>query len=346
VRYKILGSTGLKVSEIALGSGMFGQTWGYGASRDEVGAIIAAYADAGGNLLDTADYYQHGEAETIIGNVIAAHREDYVLVSKYSRGATAGPALARLGNNRKNMIESVEASLRRLGTDHIDIYFAHMDDLVTPMEEIARGLDDLVRMGKIVYAGLSNFPAWRIALGVNTAAVRGWTPVCAIQTEYNLLQRTAERELIPMAQGLQLAVMAWSPLSGGVLTGKYRSGETGRATNFPAVMRNTDDSRTDGVVDALIEIAAELGAAPAQVATAWVRAKGILPVVGARTRQQIITHLEGTAVSLSPDQLSRLDALTAIEMGVPHEMCVDPREVAIMTGGRSDLIDRPPVTVA
>src|SRR6202049_5159286 len=201
MRYRIFGErTGLKVSELALGTGMFGQTWGYGAPPEDVKRIIAAYTDAGGNFIDTADNYQHGVPETLVGDVVAPNRDDFVIASKFTRGASADPALVRLGNNRKNMVQSVEASLKRLKNDRIDLYFAHMDDFVTPMEEIARGLDYLVRAGKIVYGGLSNFPAWRVATAANMADLRGWTPISAIQGVYNLLQGPPGRERVAVAR--------------------------------------------------------------------------------------------------------------------------------------------------
>src|ERR1700693_4648962 len=213
MRYKIFGErTGLKVSELALGTGMFGQTWGYGATPEEAKRIIEGFADAGGNFIDTADNYQHGVSETTIGDVIASNRDDFVIASKFTRGASDHLALAHLGNNRKNMVQSVEASLKRLKTDRIDLYFAHMDDFVTPMEEIARGLDDLVRAGKIICSGLSYFPAWRVATG--------------------------------------------------------------------------DNANKDAVVAAVAAVGEEAGAKPGQVAVAWVKAKGVLPVIGTRTWEQ------------------------------------------------------------
>jgi aryl-alcohol dehydrogenase-like predicted oxidoreductase len=186
MRYKIFGErTGLKVSELALGTGMFGQTGGYGATPEDTKRIIDGFANAGGNFIDTADNYKHGIAETLIGDVVSSNRHDFIIASKFTRGASGDPALTRLGNNRKNMVQSVEASLKRLKTDRIDLYFAHMDDFVTPMEEIARGLDDLVRAGKVVYGGLSNFPAWRVATAAGMADLRGWTAISAIQIEYS-----------------------------------------------------------------------------------------------------------------------------------------------------------------
>src|ERR1700687_2177952 len=267
MRYRIFGErTGLKVSELALGTGMFGQTWGYGAPPEDVKRILAAYADAGGNFIDTADNYQHGVSETLIGDVVGPSRDDFVIASKFTRGASADPALAHLGNNRKNMVQSVEASLKRLKTDRIDLYFAHMDDFVTPMEEIARGLDDLVRAGKIVYGGLSNFPAWRVATAATMADLRGWTAISAIQIEYSLLQRTPERALLPMAEGFGLGVMGWSPMAAGILTGKYQQGERGRATELKTSVTQVDEPHNKAVVDAVRAVAKEVGSNPGQVA--------------------------------------------------------------------------------
>src|SRR5580693_10721778 len=306
MRYQIFGErTGLKVSELALGTGMFGQTWGYGAPPEDVKRILAAYADAGGNFIDTADNYQHGVSETLIGDVVGPNRDDFVIATKFTRGASAKPAVTRLGNNRKNMVQSVEASLKRLKTDRIDLYFAHMDDFVTPMEEIAHGLDDLARAGKIVYGGLSNFPAWRIATAANTADLRGWTAVSAMQIEYNLLQRTPERELLPMADGFGLGVMGWSPMAAGILTGKYRKGERGRVTELKASVRHADDPNNDTAIDAVSVVAQEVGAKPGQVAVAWVKAKGVLPIVGTRTLEQLEEHLAAVTVTLSEDQIRR-----------------------------------------
>lgn len=347
MRYTILGRrTGLRVSKLALGAGMFGTAFGYGAEPDEVRRILRGYAEAGGNLIDTADNYQLGQSEALIGEFVAGRRGDFVIASKYSRGAVAAPALAAVGGSRKAMVQSVEASLRRLKTDRIDLYFVHMDDGVTPVEEIARGLDDLVRAGKIVYAGLSNFPAWRVATAVNTADLRGWTPVAALQAEYSLIQRTTERELLPMADALGLGVMGWSPMAGGLLTGKYRKGERGRATDLKASVLHDDAARNAPVLDAVIGVAAEIGASPGQVAIAWVMAKGVLPVIGPRTRAQLDDNLGAAALALDEAHLRRLDEVSAVPLGYPHELLAAPEQRAIMTGGRWDQIDPPRGTVA
>jgi aryl-alcohol dehydrogenase-like predicted oxidoreductase len=201
VQYKTFGRrTGLRVSELALGTGNFGTGWGHGAERDEAKRVFDGYVEAGGNFIDTADSYQVGQSETLVGEFIAADRDHFVLATKYTLGAVPNGGISRTGNSRKNMVRSVEESLKRLKTDRIDLYWAHFADGVTPIEEILRAFDDLARAGKILYAGLSNFPAWRIARGDLLAELRGSVPIAGIQIEYSLAERTADRELLPMAE--------------------------------------------------------------------------------------------------------------------------------------------------
>ncbi|MDB5297164.1 MAG: aldo/keto reductase [Phycisphaerales bacterium] len=347
MRYRLLGRrTGLRVSELALGTGMLGRAWGYGADPDEARRILQGYAEAGGNFIDTADNYQFGESERLVGAFAGPDRDGFVIASKFGRGAGPSPALAAVGDSRKAMVQAVEASLRRLGTDRIDLYFAHMHDGVTPAAEVARGLDDLVRAGKVVYAGLSNFPAWRVAAAAVTADLRGWVPVAAIQVEYSLLQRTTERELLPMADGLGLGVMGWSPMAGGLLTGKYRNGERGRATDLKASVLHDDPARHGPVLDALVAVADEVRSTPGRVAIAWVSGKGVLPVLGPRTRAQLDDNLAAAALKLSADHVRRLDAVSATPAGYPHELLAADDQRATMTGGRWEQIDRPEQTVA
>ena len=229
MNYTVFGKTGLQVSQIALGTGNFGTGWGHGADARESEAIFNAYAEAGGNFIDTADIYQFGQSEEILGTLLAGRRENFVLATKFTRGAAADADRLVTGNSRKAMTASVEGSLKRLKTDRIDIYWAHYPDGVTLAEEIVRGFEDLARAGKILYAGLSNFPAWRLARTVTLAELGHALPIAAAQFQHSLVHRAPEADLFPASEALGLGVVTWSPLGGGMLTGKYRRGETGRA---------------------------------------------------------------------------------------------------------------------
>lgn len=339
MRYTVFGQTGLRVSSLALGTGNFGTGWGYGAERDDARKIFDAYREAGGNFIDTANQYQFGQSETLVGEFIAAERADILLATKYSLGATPDEGLLATGNSRKAMIGSVEASLKRLGTDHIDLLWVHMPDGVTPIDEIVRGLDDLTRSGKILYAGLSDFPAWRVARAATIAELRGTAGIAAIQIEYSLVERTPERELLPMADAFGLGVVGWSPLGGGLLTGKYRRGETGRAEGLGVLTHAESDDRKVATVDAVIAVADEAGVSPGEAAIAWVMTKGVVPILGPRTPDQVASNLAAASLTLTPDQVARLDAASAIPLGFPHQMLADPANIALLTAGKADLID-------
>ncbi|QGW63908.1 aldo/keto reductase [Lysobacter soli] len=339
MRYRIFGNTGLRVSTLALGTGNFGKGWGYGSEQDEARRIYTAYREAGGNFIDTADQYQFGQSEAMLGEFIASDRDDIVLATKFSLGDAPDAGLQRSGNSRKAMLRSVESSLKRLKTDRVDLLWVHMPDGVTPIDEIARALDDLVRSGKILYAGLSDFPAWRVATAATLAEARGWSPVAAVQLEYSLVERSAERELLPMAAGFNLGTVAWSPLGGGLLTGKYRRGETGRAQGLGVVIHGESDARKTATVDAVLAIAEEAGVSPGQVAIAWVLAKGVLPIIGPRTHEQLTDNLASLDVTLSAEQIRRLDEASAITLGFPHDVVAETAPA--LAGGKLDLIDWP-----
>jgi aryl-alcohol dehydrogenase-like predicted oxidoreductase len=341
MRYQTFGKTGLRVASLVLGTGNFGTAWGYGTERDEARRIYDAYRDAGGNFIDTADQYQFGQSEQMVGEFIAADREDIVLATKYSLGATPAAGLLARGNSRKAMIASVEASLRRLDIDRIDLLWVHQPDGATPIDEVARGLEDLIRAGKILHGGLSDFPAWRVARAATLAELRGWSGIDAIQIEYSLVERTSERELLPMADGFGLGVVGWSPLGGGLLTGKYRRGEKGRAEGLGVLTHAEDDARKVATVDHLLAIAGEIGQSPGAVAIAWVRAKGVLPIIGPRTAAQIADNLIGADIVLSPEQVARLDSASAVAPGFPHQMLAEPGNVALVTANMAELIDAP-----
>lgn len=311
MKYAGFGNTGLRVSQLALGTSNFGTGWGYGADPDASAAIFNAYAEAGGNFIDTADVYQFGQSETLLGKLLAGRREHFVLATKFARGATSNANPLVIGNSRKAMTASVEASLRRLNTDRIDLFWVHWPDGVTPSEEIVRGFDDLARAGKILYAGISNFPAWRLARAVTLAQLTGAVPIVAAQFEHSLVHRDPETDLLPASQALGLGVATWSPLGGGMLTGKYRRGEQGRAQGFGGKVFQAEKSvqRTQ-VLDAVIAVAEELGATPGQVAIAWAGSHGTVPIIGPRSAAQLIDNLGALALALSPAQIARLDAVS------------------------------------
>ncbi|MFR9676040.1 aldo/keto reductase [Streptomyces sp. TR02-1] len=364
MRYTTFGrSTGLRVSEFALGTSNFGAgvgdsddarrlLWGRrgdGSGREECRRVFDRFAEAGGTLLDTADSAQFGEAETLLGEFLAADRDHFVVSTKYTNSASTRPRISDTGNSRKNMIRSVEGSLRRLGTDYIDLYWAHFPDGLTPAEEILAAIDHLVSSGKILYAGLSNFPAWRVSRAVTIAELRGWSPIVAVQTEYNLVNRTGERELLPMADALGLGAALWSPLAGGLLTGKYRRTEQGWVSEENRRHPRNDTDRIAEIVSTVLDVAEETGMSPSQVSLAWLRnraagaATAYIPIIGPRTGEQLDHYLEALTTSLSGEQAARLDKASAIEPGSPHEITGLVRESLL--GGDSSRVDdaSPPV---
>ncbi len=317
--------TGLRVSELVLGTGNFGTGWGYGAERDEARRIFDAYADAGGNFIDTANGYQFGQSEEILGDLLTGRRDDFVLATKFTVRTDNNSGILVTGNSRRAMVSSVEASLKRLKTDRVDLYWAHMSDGVTPVEEIVRGFDDLVRAGKILYGGLSDFPAWRVARAATIAELRGSARIAGLQVEHSLVERTTEQELLPAGQALGLGIVAWSPLGGGMLTGKYRKGESGRREGFGGNVFQAENSpQRTAILDTLIAVAHEAGVTPSEIAIAWVAAKGSLPIIGPRTLAQLENNLAAAKVTLSPEQIARLDKVSAIPAGFPIRFSMIP----------------------
>jgi len=348
MRYTLFGKhTGLRVSELVLGTGNFGTRWGHGAQPEEAKRILDAYADAGGNFIDTADSYQAGQSEEILGELLAGRRDRFVLATKYSLRMDPAAGILVNGNSRKAMLSSVEQSLKRLRTDRIDLLWVHMADGVTPSEEIVRGFDDLARAGKILYAGLSDFPAWRVARAATIAELRGAVPIAGLQVEHSLVERTSEHELLPAGQALGLGIVAWSPLGGGMLTGKYRKGEQGRAEGFGGKVFQAENSpQRSAILDTLIAVADEAGATPAETAIAWVAAKGALPIIGPRTLAQLENNLGAIDVRLAPEQLARLDAASRPAPIFPHTMLDDPANRQRVAGGLHDRLVWPSSPVA
>ena len=315
MRYTLLGNSGLRVSEVALGTMTFGTDWGWGASAGESAKQFELFAEAGGTLIDTANKYTNGTAESILGDLLVTDRDHFVVGTKYSLNVRDGDLNAG-GNHRKSLVQALEASLQRLRTDHVDILWLHAWDDLTPPEEVMRALDDQVRLGKVLYLGISDTPAWVVAQMQTLAAVRGWSTFAGLQVEYSLVQREVERELIPMARGLGLGVLAWGPLGAGILSGKYANPDTPAAERRLA---DVDPGRL-AIARAVADIADGLGLSSSVVALAWLRAQGsVIPILGARTAQQLADNLTCLDVNLPPDALARLDQASHITRGFPHD---------------------------
>ncbi|MFC0634237.1 aldo/keto reductase [Brevundimonas balnearis] len=346
--YRLLGRSGLRVSPLSLGAMTFGEDWGWGAEEGEARRIFDAYVDHGGNFIDTAVNYNNGSSERILGRFIKDLRDRIVLATKFTmardpRNINSG------GNHRFNMVRSVEASLRQLDTDRIDLLYVHAWDFTTSPEEVMRALDDLVASGKVLYLGICNTPAWRVAQMQTLADLRGWSPFVALQIEYNLLERTVEHELMPMAQALGLGVLPWSPLGGGILSGKYsredlsdeNSADVARTRKGVIASSGHLNARALDIAEVVKEVAVEIGASPSQVALAWtLRHPAVVsPVMGARTLEQAKDNLGALQLSLSDDQLERLRAASAPAPIFPARFTARPM-VRQLIRGVSTLVDR------
>ncbi len=342
MKYRLLGNSGLRVSEAALGAMTFGDDWGWGAAKEEARKVYDAFREAGGNFIDTANLYTNGTSESFLGEFMEGHRQSVVLATKYTN-AFPGTDPNAAGNQRKNMMQAVEASLKRLKTDYIDLYWVHIWDQITPVEEVMRGLDDLVRAGKVLYTGISDAPAWWIAQANTLAHFRGWSPFVGLQIEYSLIERTVERELIPMAKALNIGVTAWSPLAGGVLTGKYHghgSPEQARMTTDIAKDFMPEPVRSGRIVAAVKSVSDETGRGMAQVALAWLRYRPVpvIPIIGARKLSQFQDNLASFDLTLSADHLKTLDEASRIELGFPYDMYAKAMPRAVCYGGLRDQI--------
>ncbi len=335
LKYKLLGRSGLRVSELALGTMTFGDDWGWGAPPDEARRQYEAFREAGGNFVDTANNYTNGSSEKIVGSLIEGDRPSIVLATKYTLAWRPGDPNGA-GNHRKNMVQSVEASLKRLGTDCIDLLWLHAWDDTTPPQEVMRALDDLVRSGKVLHVGVSDTPAWVVSHANTLADLRGWSPFVALQIEYSLIQRTVERELTPMARAFDLAVCGWGAVGGGVLTGKYTRGDA------PDAKRDTSSRRTErnlAIAAEVDAVADALGTTSTRVALAWLRQRSgtVIPILGARTADQLIDALGSADLTLPPDSLTRLDQASAVELGFPHQFLAMDYVKKLVNG---DTVDR------
>ncbi len=369
MKYYLLGKSGLRVSEFCLGTMTFGEEWGWGSSKEESRKIFNAYVEAGGNFIDTANKYTEGTSEKYIGEFISSDRDRFVLATKYTSNTRRGDPNAG-GNHRKNMVQSLESSLRRLNTDYIDLYWVHAWDPLTPVEELMRALDDMVKAGKILYAGISDAPAWIVSQANTIANLRGWTEFSGLQIEYSLIERTPERELLPMANSLDIGVTAWSPLGNGILTGKYNKlieqqqqqqqllQQSQPQNGLPSTSSTLKDNEGIGkdadsstrlnalkpispdlvsklltvknmiITEEVIRVANDTGHSPSQVALNWIRQQQditpnkknrIIPIIGATKELQIIDNLTSLEFDLSNEHLKKLNKISKIELGFPHD---------------------------
>jgi aryl-alcohol dehydrogenase-like predicted oxidoreductase len=332
--YRLLGESGLRVSEYALGTMTFGEDWGWGAGEAACAEVFERYVDAGGNFVDTANNYTNGTSERIVGSLLEEHgRDRFVLATKYTLSTRPEDPNAG-GNHRKNLFQSVEASLERLDTDYVDLLWMHAYDGITPTEEVMRALDDIVRQGKVHYVGVSDAPAWWVARAQTLAEERGLTPFAAMQVKYALTERTVERELLPAADALGMGVTAWGPLDGGVLTGKYLAGDEGRYSQQGREV----NSHQQRVTEAVVGVAEDLDCTPAQVALAWLRERDVIPILGATKPEHLADNLGSLDVSLDADATGRLEEASAVEMGFPRAFLSDSTIRGLLFGEVGDRI--------
>ncbi|MEI5665274.1 aldo/keto reductase [Bosea sp. CCNWLW174] len=341
--YRLLGRSGLRVSPLSLGAMTFGTDWNWGADEAEARRIFDAYVERGGNFIDTANRYTEGTSERFVGDFARGRRDNLVIATKYTLPMHPGDPNSG-GNHRKAMVRSLEDSLTRLGTDYVDLFYLHAWDFTTSVEEILRGFDDLVCAGKVLYLGLSDIPAWQASRMQAIADLRGWAPLVAMQVEYNLIERTVERDVVPMAAELGLGVIPWSPLASGMLTGKYSRADLGRMPSGSAAEGTRRDvaagngaltERGLAIADVVKEVAAQIGCSPARVALAWTLLNPAVtaPIIGARTLAQFEDNLGALEVKLDEGQQARLQAASAIDLGFPHEFLARPMTRAIVSGG-------------
>lgn len=341
MRYQIFGNTGLKVSEFCLGAMTFGEDWGWGSSAKESRAVFDAFAEAGGNFIDTADVYTGGTSERLLGEFISSERDRYVVATKFTAGPHASDPNAS-GNSRKHMRRAVEASLKRLGTDYIDVYWLHVWDFLTPIEEVMQSFDDLVREGKVLYAGLSDAPAWVMSRAQTLAEMRGSTQLAAMQIQYSLSERGVEGEFLPMAEALDLSVCCWAPLDQGILTGKFSKGShAGDASERSQLHGGHIPDRKASLVAEVEKVAEELACSPAQVALRWLRQRSprTIPIIGARTTEQLRDNLGAIDVRIPEELFDRLEKSSRSPLAWPHEMFSSPAQTGFTYGGFLDRID-------
>lgn len=342
MRYQILGRSGLRVSQIALGTMTFGAGAEWSRSEEDARGIFDTYVEGGGNFIDTANMYMGGESEKIVGRLIAPDRDRFVVATKFANAVPGADNPNAAGSHRKSLRQSLDASLQRLGVDYIDLYFVHWWDFTTPVEEVQRALDDAVCAGKILHIGLSDVPAWVVSRAQAFADLRGVAPIAAMQLEYSLVQRSIEREHLPLAKAYDIGITAWSPLAGGILTGKY----TGKTKNdgpkrMDSMQLQPLDARNGQIAQVLDSVADKLGAKPSQVALAWVMSRNVIPLIGATSAEQMRENLSAIDLILDAEILAELDVASAFDVGHPYNMLAWDMPMQLGYGGMRDRIDIP-----
>ncbi len=318
MKYRLLGASGLPVSQLGLGT----MTFGTSANAAAAGRIVDRFLDAGGTLIDTADVYGSGAAEALLGRLLGPRRPRVVLATKVL--GAMGPAPLDRGLSRRHILDAVEASLRRLRTDWIDLYQVHFWDEVVPLDETLAALDACVQAGKVRYLGASNYAGWQLALAVERQRAAGYARFVSLQNEYSLVERGSEREALPAARALGVGLLAWSPLAGGALSGKYRPGQPAppgsRGAEWPDFLAPRLAPRTHAVLAELERLARAAGRSPVQVALRWVLdAPGVVaPLVGVRTADQLTEALGALDWHLSAAERTALDAVSAPLLGYPE----------------------------
>lgn len=337
MKYKLLGKSGLRVSEICLGTMTFGEEWAFGTSKDKSKKIYDAFLKAGGNFIDTANRYTEGSSEKFLGEFIPSERNNLVIATKYTLYTQRG-SVNDGGNHRKNLVQSVEGSLKRLNTEYVDLLYLHAWDFTVGIEEVLRNLQYLVQAGKVLHIAISDTPAWIIAQGNAVAELRGWSSFVAVQAEYSLTQRTPERDIIPMCNATNVAVTAWAPLAGGALTGKYLNTTDASLRLKPESARLNE--RNTAIAKEVVAIANEIGCSAGNVALNWVRKqKGtVIPIVGARKEEQIKDNLNCLNFDLTGEQMNRLNEISKIELGFPHDFLASDVVKEVVFGGTKDNI--------
>lgn len=334
MNYKLFGKSGLRVSELCLGTMGFGTEWKWGSDKDVSKQIFDTYANAGGNFIDTANRYTEGTSEKFVGDFIARDRDHFVVATKYSLRDRSGD-LNFAGNHRKNMMRSVKESLWRLNTDYIDLLWLHIWDSWTPTEEILKGLEDLISRGMVHYIGISDTPAWVVSQANTMAELRGWNQFIGLQIEYSLIQRTVEAEYFPMAKSFGMTITPWAPLAGGALTGKYLKGDKGRLPEHSIRLGD----RATAITQKVVEVAERLGVTPSQLAINWTRQhknQSVIPIVGATKVAQVEDVLGCLNFEIPVDAMNELNDVSKVELPFPHKFFNEPGVLDVLYGGMKD----------